>query len=56
MPEKHAEVEYFASAEAVDGIGQNSALEPVLSDDLADDIAAAWGQNSSLDLLPADWV
>lgn len=59
LPEKQAKVDDLvmaAVAREQDGIGSVSALVPALSDELADDIAAAWGQNTALDFLPADWA
>jgi len=56
LPEKHEELDYFAIAGATDAVELEASLEPLLSDALADDIAAAWGQGSSLDLLPDAWV
>ncbi len=56
LPEKPEERDYFAIAGAKDAVELDAALEPLLSDALAGDIAGAWGQDFSLDLLPDAWV
>lgn len=56
LPEEHEETDYFAAVGADDGIGQELSRGPILSDALADDIAAAWGQSDALELLPTDWL
>ncbi len=56
LPEIPEEAEYFAATGAEDEISQELSLEAILSDALADDIAAAWGQGDALDLLPDEWV
>jgi hypothetical protein len=56
LPEDPEEVEYFAATGAEDEISPELSLEAILSDALADDIAAAWGQGDALDLLPDEWV
>jgi hypothetical protein len=56
LPEEHEETDYFAAVGADDGIGPELSRGPILSDALADDVAAAWGQNDALELLPTDWL
>lgn len=55
LPEEHAAVDYFTAAGAEDELGLDPSLQPLLSDAMVDDIAAAWGQSPSGDLLPAAW-
>jgi hypothetical protein len=57
MPEQDAAPDYFADAShANDRSEVEQALEGVLNDDLADDVASAWGQESVADDLLANLV
>ncbi len=56
LPEEHEETDYFAAVGADERTGPELSREPILSDALADDIAAAWGQSDAFELLPTDWL
>jgi len=51
-----AELDYFAAAGAETRDGTELSMDSIVSDELADDIAAAWGQRDAIDLLPGVWA
>ena len=56
LPEQDAGADYFADVSRPRRSAADSSLEGTLDDDLADDIASAWGLGSEIDDLLADLV